>query len=213
MKDNKNDLLQYTKWLELNGYINNITNLYKIVEKYLAYSVNDNHGFSENIVNTIIRLNEKYDKRIIFCGSFGLVLNGLISREIHDIDCFTLDNHYGTQPLNDTEHNFGSGHFMVSNKEIFRFSEKINNINIDIMYRDDPENIKYSIVDFHGIQIKVELPASAIQAKKQYLESNKNHINKEKHLSDLNEIKASLGFNDDNTDANNKKDEYDFLPL
>jgi len=154
----------------------------------------ENKIFSEDLIKTIIHLNKKYDERIIFCGSFGLVLNGLINREIHDIDCFTLDNHYGNMPINMDEHNFGSGHFFVDDKEIFRYSEIINNYDIDIMYRDDPYNIKYSVIDFYGSSIKVENPESAIIAKEQYLESNKNHINKDKHTNDLIEIKRNFHY-------------------
>jgi hypothetical protein len=207
MKNNKELLIKYTEYLKSIKCFSDVYETYyttnEIVDGYLETTNKINSKYlSENLIQTIIYLNKKYNERIIFCGSFGLVVNGLLDREIHDIDCFTLDNHYGCMPINMDEHDFGSGHFFVGGKEIFNFCEKINNYSIDIMYREDPDNIKYNIVDFYGSTIKIEDPEFAIKAKKQYLESNKNLVNKEKHLSDLRYLGIPFTYKENNEDDN-----------
>jgi hypothetical protein len=55
-----------------------------------------------NLIETVKWVHGVFEGRVTFCGSFGLILNGLISRPIKDLDIITDDNYYG-QPnlLND----------------------------------------------------------------------------------------------------------------
>ena len=185
--ENKELLKSYTQFLIENKYITTLININEIINNYC----NKKDKFSKDFIDAVHKVNEKYKGNVVFCGSFGLVLNGLLDRPIKDIDVLTFENYFVSP-----ERELGnSGVFDVGNIEVLCFKEHINNITIDTLYRNDSENIKYSNIDFYNISIKVELPQSAILFKKQYIESNKDksNFNTEKHLKDLEDIKINLG--------------------
>jgi hypothetical protein len=185
---NKELLKSYTEFLIMNNYIASLNNIDEVINRY--YNIFDKKDkFSQDFIDAVHKINEKYKGNVVFCGSFGLVLNELINRSIKDIDILTFENHFYSE-----EREIGdSGIFYVGDIEVLCFKEKINNITIDTLYRNDVQNIKYSNIDFYNVSIKVELPQSAIMFKKQYVKSNKDKINTKKHLKDLENIKIKLG--------------------
>ncbi len=147
----------------------------------------ENKFISEKIIS-VVRLLESKHPDIIFCGSFGLVLNGLLHREVKDLDIITQKNYYGTgdffgEYLVDIECG-RSERFMVGKNRVVSFKLLIDGISIDVLYNLD-ENPTYNVKCFDGLYINVEEPESAIKAKKGYLQNDRSVYSAIKHLKDL----------------------------
>lgn len=131
------------------------------------------------------------DPNVVFCGSFGLVLNEKLLRKVKDIDILTPVNYYGNP--NDffldertrTDVNISESHkFMVGKDQVFSFKVQVYGVSIDVLY-NDTTHPKFYEHEFHGIMIKVETPESAIRAKKLYVVNDKSQYSVIKHLKDL----------------------------
>lgn len=155
--------------------------------------------FSQEIINSVHWANKHFPSgRVVFCGSFGLALNGLLDREIKDIDLLTEKNYYMEWNMEGREGN--SGQFWVptanKNRQILVKCFKLQSpdkITIDILHRtgDKEFEVEYTEVDFYGEKIFVETPQGAITAKQRYLQSDQLQY-KDKHIADLREIESNL---------------------
>jgi len=152
-----------------------------------------------SIVKLIHGLNKVFNGRIVFCGSFGLVYNNKLDREIGDIDAITFDNYYGGDEnvvrwqngINGFTRIPGeSGSFSMDDRTVLCFRLEHDNKSMlptDIMYVMGNYMPKYTEVDFHGTMIKIENPDGAIFAKKQYIDSPQLE-NRDKHKTDIEKI-------------------------
>jgi hypothetical protein len=188
METQRELLIRYSIWYKDYSVNHQEWNVTNFVDEFLKW---DNSKFTQEFINVVHKINDDYEGKVVFCGSFGLVLNGLLDREVHDIDVLTFENHYLTNNNKNDRELGGSGKFMVGGKEVLRFKRNVNGYDIDVLYKDD--ELKYSEQNFYNKIIKVEQPMQAVIAKKQYLESNANHVNKEKHLHDLEIIRNKMG--------------------
>lgn len=126
---------------------------------------------------------------VVFCGSFGLLLNGYLDRPIGDIDILTKEDHYtggqvdyhllGDYRVSGTA---DSHKFMLGDTEVLSFKVRVGELNIDIFYTSN--ELEYDEVDLgKGITILVEKPQYAIENKKLYVRSNRR--SSVKHKLDL----------------------------
>lgn len=176
-----------------------------------------NDAMLGRFVETVKWVNELFNGKVTFCGSFGLVLNGKLKRPLKDLDVITEENYYG-QPgkLPDPVHEtfFGlhstndwgnSGQYWVNGNKVycFKIEHAVHNVVVDVLYTGLPTD--YDIVDFYGIKIRVEKPDAAIVAKIQYAQSPQLEY-REKHESDLKAMgidvsefkkKTTTGFDND----------------
>ena len=145
---------------------------------------------SPKLIETIKMIVDKYPETI-FCGSLGLVLNGVLEREVHDIDIITLEDYYNTdrffpkirdkQKPDDTH----SEKFMVGPNEVKCFRLNFpNGTNVDVLYNKNLSPL-YAKMDVLGMNLNIEIPRSAISAKKGYIQRNSNIYAVTKHLKDL----------------------------
>lgn len=145
---------------------------------------------SENIPNKIVvavKMIAVIYPDVVFCGSLGLVLNGLIDRTINDLDILTPDNWYNDNkffPDERINQQSTSHKFMVGKDEVSCFSLRLNNVKVDVLYNESKKP-EYIVIDFDGIKINVETPESAIDVKKKYILADKSEISIIKHLKDL----------------------------
>lgn len=128
---------------------------------------------------------KQHDEEITFCGSFGLVFNGYLKRDVSDIDILTNTNFYGNfQFFGELHQGVGnSGRFFVGGQEVF--STKLllpNRVIVDCLWKQAP--IDFRIHKFNGIELQIENPIAAIEAKKQYLASPQLQL-RGKHEADL----------------------------
>jgi hypothetical protein len=138
-----------------------------------------------------MELERKYPGEIIYCGSFGLKLHGLLEREVKDLDIITTKNYYSAEFIGRIENikkgnESGSGEFKCEGVKVMCFKTNVMGKGIDVFYT--PKAPEFNLIEIvPGVIIKVEKPFGAIKAKVSYLNSNQR-INKEKHIADLNYI-------------------------
>ena len=149
---------------------------------------------TEPIIRMVHALSAAFDNEIIFCGSFGLVYNGVLDRPIGDIDVMTMHDYYhgGWDKDSALEREEGSsGTFQIGDHIVVCFKLWLKGDtdapSADIFYAHDNYMPSYDVVDFHGVKIKIEKPEGAIVAKKRYVASPQLK-NRNKHKSDLNNM-------------------------
>ncbi len=123
----------------------------------------------------------------VFCGSFGLVLNGLLDRKVNDLDVITSENYWkwgGFFPDERRENHEGSQKFMVGKDTVLSFKVHLNGIKVDVLYNEGSKP-EYTTADFGMMSIRVETPGSAIRAKKLYIVNDRSNESVVKHLKDL----------------------------
>lgn len=162
----------------------------------------DSRFITGPIIQLVHELNKAFSGDIVFCGSFGLVFNGVLDREIGDIDALVFHDYYHGGLDNNVfeRHANSSDIFEVNGHKISCFSmshPEIKGIDADILHMPDGHVPPHDIVDFHGVSIKIEKPEGAFVAKKQYTAQPKLH-NKEKHNRDID--KMSDFFSPENID-------------
>jgi len=144
--------------------------------------------FISEEIKSVVRLFESNYTDIVYCGSFGLVMNGLLKRPVKDLDIITKENYYGTGKFfGEYLIDISSGRsekFMVGKNRVVSFRLKINDVYVDVLYNLD-EKPNYSIKCLDGMYINVEDPESAIRAKKGYIEHDRSVHSIIKHLKDL----------------------------
>lgn len=159
---------------------------------------------SQEIINSVHWANKYFPEgRIVFCGSFGLALNGLLNREIKDVDLLTEKNYYMEYGMDGREGNSGEFWMPTDNKnrqvlvKCFKLKSP-DNIVIDVLHRlnskrkeENGFEVEYTEVDFYGEKILVETPQGAITAKKRYLQSDQLQY-RDKHIADLEEIEINM---------------------
>lgn len=166
---------------------------------------------NEDLINTIKYIYER-DKTVVFCGSLGLVLNGMLFRPVKDIDILTEQDHYqdGTYLIEkegEIRESSDSGIFYVDDIKVKSFKLKILNSIIDVLFSS--KVTEYQIIRFEDMDLRVEKPEFAISFKERYNNRNGN-LKKEKHDEDL----KNMGVNRKNkihTPINNSyKDDLPF---
>lgn len=133
---------------------------------------------ASKIAKTVLWVNKIFKGKVTFCGSFGLRLNGKIDREVHDVDCITDKDFYGVKPWTYLPKKYDmldvyDGHsakFEVNGVLVKCFKLKSpQGITVDVMFR--PDGIKSNVHEYNGQKIKVEMPESAMEVKKYYLDN------------------------------------------
>jgi hypothetical protein len=147
---------------------------------------------SENIKETVKQIATEYPETV-FCGSFGLVLNGLLDREVKDLDVITHKYFLKWSGFFDQFHtNIGksSDHWLTDGiGNVLCFKLLMNEIKVDCMYVIEHDT-SFNEIDFEGVIIRVEDPKSAINAKIGYVENDQSDVSRLKHFADLVEINS-----------------------
>lgn len=141
---------------------------------------------SNNIIETVKEIAAKYPKTV-FCGSFGLVLNGLLHREVIDLDVITEINYYGEGGFFDDNriHPKSNSHtFMINDDKVECFNIELYKVKVDVLFSHNTKP-DYNVMKFDNVFIKVEKPISAIIAKLGYLKNDRSIKSFIKHLKDL----------------------------
>lgn len=130
----------------------------------------------------------KHDPNAVFCGSFSLILSGLLLRKISDFDVITPIDRYkelNYMGLDASEHRIwgNSGIFNVDGNIVKCFNLRIHDINIDFLYSDylHPKSV---VINFMGLKISVENPMTAVAHKINYTDRD-NLLQATKHEEDL----------------------------
>ena len=150
--------------------------------------------FISDDLHKIIRLLYERDSSIIFAGSIGLIINGLLKRNATDIDIVTPNNYY--HGMNDffwdnrTDPGSITQGFNVGEERIDSFALNFDKIKVDVFYKEEtPINChKYTEKGFYGGFIRIADPEEAIRAKLDYIEKNFDAFKAHKHLIDLLEM-------------------------
>lgn len=160
-------------------------------------------------------------EEVTICGSYGLKINGLLDRDIHDLDLITDHNWYNGNPFrgNPTE-NDSSHKFSVYGKEILCTKVFVAGCDIDLLY--NPSGSKSEMVrllvditdncsenDLHDpspreLIVRVEDPKVAIRFKQEYMKNDRSEESREKHRMDLESLGVQV--------KNENKDTEDDLP-
>lgn len=188
------ELKNYTKYLIDKKYIptgkreDGVVSIEFIIKNYLDIKT---RLYSDDLIKIVHDLNTKFKGEIIFCGSLGLAINNCLNREVHDIDCLLL-NKYDNQLEKWFKFNNGGSFDFQLDGEIVQVEKfKYNDIAIDLFYHDKVKETKFTTVDFHGINIKVESPFGAIKAKREYAKLQQL-TTKDKHVKDLEYIESLM---------------------
>lgn len=139
---------------------------------------------------------------ITICGSFGLKINGLLDREIHDLDLLTDHDWYGWNPFRGTPTENDSSHkFSVYGKEIKCTKIRAMGCDVDLLYNPSGtkcKKVKLLVdisygetcellhnIDSREIIVRVEDPMVAIRFKQEYMKNDRMKESREKHKADL----------------------------
>lgn len=155
-----------------------------------------NKYISKEIFDVVKEIATKHPETV-FCGSFGLILNNKLQRDVKDIDIIVKENYYSNNGDCDffsnkryifhaggVEHD--SNHFMVGKNSIKCFKLYFDEIKVDVFYCENNDiTPKYNKINIGGVDILVETPESAIKAKKEYVINDKSQNSILKHLKDL----------------------------
>lgn len=127
---------------------------------------------------------------LLIAGSVGLVLQGAIQREVHDIDVVTLTDfyHYGGFYNNRRSDKGSNSHkFMNGQDQVRAFNVYFDDLKVDVLY-NTTNPPKWKEIEFRGKKIRVEDPQGAINAKIGYVENDTVPESRLKHLADLIEM-------------------------
>lgn len=136
---------------------------------------------SQDIWDVLLDITAAYPS-IVICGSVGLVLNGVLKREVHDIDILSQDDlHFAnsTKVFNADSERFTVKDEITNCSYIF-----LNKVKVDVL-KNSGKPPKYAKMYFKGRFLKVENPKYAIRFKKKYILANDNLESVLKHLADL----------------------------
>ena len=161
---------------------------------------------NDNIIKTIEWLEENLTEKPIYGGSFGLFVNGILDREIHDLDIITTNDYYSDASKHMFKGNLitfdfrqeGQSNKFVRNDCLVKVFKVISpyGINIDFLFvsnHDVPVDIKYKTIKFGNLELNIEDPNEAIVAKYSYQsrpELLEDH--KEKHRRDLENMNVTI---------------------
>jgi hypothetical protein len=150
--------------------------------------------FISNEHHKIIKILHERDSSIIFAGSVGLIINGLLKRNAIDIDIVTPINYY--RGMNEffwdkrTDPGSITRGFNVGEERIDIFALNFGKIKVDVFYKEETaiDNHKFIEKGFYGKTIRIGDPEEAIRAKLDYIEKNFDAFKAHKHLIDLLEM-------------------------
>lgn len=147
-----------------------------------------NMQFDSTIIDAVKWVHNTLRGEVVFAGSFGLKLNGKLDRLVGDLDVFTFVNYYGTEFMDKVlcrlpTEEVPSGFFANMGERVWCVKGRApSGIKVEFMYKSTP--LEYDEVEFYGALIKVEKAQHAINAKIEYLKSNRVGT-AEKHKADL----------------------------
>lgn len=149
----------------------------------------ENKYISEKIIQVVKNIVIYYPD-VVFCGSFGLVLNGKLEREVKDIDVLVAKSYYNQggffDKLRVSNSCADSAIFMVGDEMVRSFKLKFDNdVKVDVLYNESEKVPDFKEIIFDGIKIRVENPEGAINAKLKYVRSDKFPDVAIKHIKDL----------------------------
>lgn len=165
--------------------------------------IKKNLFITEEIIEAVLWVNTLLRGKVTFCGSFGLVANDLLHRPIHDIDCISDDDLYGHFFEEIGQYGIsssGSAKFTLNGVLVKCFKLVAHNgVHIDVMYREDGCKSERVLIDggghYCGGELRIEVPESAINVKRNYLNLGDRVPNPEsfaKHTADLKYIDSLL---------------------
>lgn len=139
-------------------------------------------------------------------GSMGLVLNGLLSRVVKDIDLITFENYYNEYTmLNDfsISKQLSSSKFYVDTDIVKCKKIEVMGVQLDLLYNSNITNratTDYEEVVLTGLRgmpknhlkINLEDPRVALKYKIKYVDVDKNQNSVMKHKNDIYEIIRNL---------------------
>lgn len=152
------------------------------------------------IIDAVLWVNTLFRGKVTICGSTGLVINDLLHRPIHDVDCITDENWYGS--FFEAIGQYGLG---TSNSEKFEVNGVLvccfklvapNGVTVDVMYRADGTKSTSKMIfsgDTWG-DVRVEDPGSCLEIKRNYLNLTRtpNPESYAKHKADIVYVEALL---------------------
>ena len=145
--------------------------------------------YINNEISGVIKIIASKHPEVVFCGSLSLVLNGLLKRQINDIDILVNDDYtqkggfFNKNRL--AAENICTSHtFFVDDNKIKCFPLIINNVKVDVLYNENSSPV-YNEFDFDGTKILIEKPEAAINFKKKYILNIDDQLNILKHFKDL----------------------------
>lgn len=155
---------------------------------------------TDKIIDAILWVNTLFRGKVVICGSAGLVINDLLHRPIHDVDCITDENWYGS--FFEAIGQYGLG---TSSSEKFEVNGVLvccfklvapNGVTVDVMYRADGTKSTSKMIysgDTWG-DVRVEDPKSCLEIKRNYLNLTRtpNPESYAKHKADLEYVEALL---------------------
>ena len=125
-------------------------------------------------IRKVIKQVIKFYPSVIFCGSVGLVLNGLLKRTVNDIDILIEEKVFKKGIWFSGAHEETtecSNIFYVEDIEIINSSFIFpNKVKLDIL-RNYNRMPRYDEIDFDGVELRVEKPKYAIRFKKKYIQN------------------------------------------
>lgn len=104
-------------------------------------TIKENKYLTREVLDAVLWVNTLFRGKVIFCGSFGLVAQGLLERKINDIDCITEENWYGTFFQHIGQYGIASSNsekFEVNGILVLCFKITApNGVIIDVLFRGD----------------------------------------------------------------------------
>ncbi len=163
------------------------------------------HPFiSENLFIVVKKIAKDYPD-VIFCGSFGLVYNGLLKRKVNDIDILVKEDYFHNNEFYPTlriNSDPSSETFKMNDDEwidAFKVEFPIFDefYKVDVLYnKKNYINSEFDTVNIDGIAVKIEKPKGAMQAKLRYLQNDKSERSFYKHLLDMIYINGCIQLHD-----------------
>ena len=128
------------------------------------------------------------NSNIIFCGSIGLVVNGVLDRKVGDIDVITPENYWtGGGFMNNlrvSSVNEHSHQFMLGKDTVLCFKLSVNEVKVDVFYNNGAKP-EFEEIEVMGETFKIETPESALKVKLDYVVNDGLQGSAIKHLKDL----------------------------
>ena len=159
----------------------------------------------KEIIEAVHQIAKDHPKTV-FCGSLGLVFNGMLKRDVKDIDLITCVDYYS--PVDHTEDKTitstfypkyrwnGDGlsphseEFMVGVNKVKCFKLYWpGEVKVDVLFNTGSKP-DWRYADFFGETVRIETPGSAIDAKLRYVAGDRSVVSVGKHLKDLIDIGA-----------------------
>jgi hypothetical protein len=139
--------------------------------------IKEENFITQAIIEAVIWTNILFRGKVSFCGSFGLAAHKLLNRPLHDVDCITDENWYGSffQEIGQYGLSTSSSEkFTVDGVLVLCFKLTApNGIGVDVMYRKDgcvsDKVWLEGTGSFYDTEIRLEKPESAIEVKRNYL--------------------------------------------